>query len=178
MTTPEDRDIVLRVLRGDRNAFGALVDRYARQVFSLAYRMTGSREDAEDLVQEAFARAYIHLAGFDPRREFFTWLYTVALNVVRNHLKRKSPAAHQVRSGDDPAAAEAAPEQQVEKREQAWRIQAILKVLPLECREALVLRFFQDLSFREVAAVLGIREGAAKMRAYRALEVFRERMAE
>jgi RNA polymerase sigma-70 factor (ECF subfamily) len=77
-------EIVARVLKGDRKAYALLVEEYKSPIYNLAYRMTGNLEDADDLTQETFIRAYQYLRRYDPRKKFFTWLYTIALNLIKN----------------------------------------------------------------------------------------------
>ena len=89
METSEEVDIIKSVLGGDRNSYVLLVDRYKTPIFNLAYRMTGSYEDASDLAQETFVKAFENLGRFDQEKKFFVWLYTIGLNLVRNHLKRE-----------------------------------------------------------------------------------------
>jgi len=91
MSQDKDQEIIERVLGGERDAYGTLVDRYKGPLFNLAYRMTGSRHDADDLTQETFIRAYAALSSFRKGSKFFTWLYTISLNLVRNHLKKGLP---------------------------------------------------------------------------------------
>ena len=84
----DEGEIIGRVLGGDREAFAVLVDAYKGPVFSLAFRMTGSAQDADDLTQESFLRAFQYLGRFRAGERFFPWLYTVSLNVIRNHLRK------------------------------------------------------------------------------------------
>lgn len=179
MTEGDDRETVEAVLRGERAAYAVLVDRYKDRVFNLAYRMTGRFSDADDLTQEAFIRAYVNLGRFDTEKSFFTWLYTISLNTARNHLKKRSrdiiDGAESWEDGRDTGGpGEETPESALGGRQEQARLQACLLRLPLDTREAVILRFYQDLSFEETAAVLGISESAAKMRVYRGLEKLRE----
>jgi RNA polymerase sigma-70 factor (ECF subfamily) len=88
MDSEQKKKIIQQVLQGQTEAFALLVDHYKGPVFNLAYRMTGSRQDAEDLTQETFLKAFLGLKRFDRQRRFFPWLFTVAVNTVRNHLKK------------------------------------------------------------------------------------------
>src|SRR5258708_625487 len=95
MTNPpaadaEDQEAIRAVLSGDEGAFRRLVDRYASSIFNLAYRMTGNAADAEDLAQEAFLQAYARLKDFRVGSRFHPWIYTIALNFCRSHLRRRS----------------------------------------------------------------------------------------
>ncbi len=180
MTEGEDRKTVEAVLRGERAAYAVLVDRYKDRVFNLAYRMTGRFSDADDLTQEAFIRAYVNLSRFETEKSFFTWLYTISLNTVRNHLKKRNRDfidnavewAEHVAAGAGPAASD--PEGDMNERQLQELLQECLLRLPLDTREAVILRFYQDLSFEETAEILGISLSAAKMRVYRGLEKLKE----
>ena len=182
MERQEEREIIDRVRRGERAAFAGLVDAYAKPIFNLAFRMTGSRQDADDLAQEAFLRAYQKLKQFDPDKRFFTWLYTIALNIIRNHLKSSPtrPARTQRMADMDHPPADPAdpsnPEGIILDREKAQLLEICLRELPSDLREAVVLRYYQDLSFDEIATITGASVSAVKMRAYRGLERLRALM--
>jgi len=167
---------------GERAAYAVLVDRYKDRDFKLAYRMTGRYGDADDLTQEAFIRAYLNLGRFDTDRSFFTWIYTIALNVVRNHLKIIRDiidgAATWKDGRDAGSPGDENPESALGDRQEKARLQACLLGLPVENREAVVLRFYEDLSFEETEAVLRISEIAAKMRVYRGLDRLKVMMEE
>ncbi len=180
MNPTRDALIVEDVLAGDKEAFGSLVHRYKKPLYNLAYRMTSNREDALDLSQEAFVRAYANLHRFDLKRSFFTWLYTICLNLTRNHLEKKRETLldqtetleRQVRSAFPPA------DELVGKKQVTANLEKALQRLPLDLREAVILRYLQELSFEEITQVLGISLSAAKMRVYRGLEKAREAIAE
>ena len=97
MADSHDNLLVQKTLKGDNEAFRLLVERYKNVLFNLAYRLTQNRESAEDLAQEAFVRAYEHLNKFDQNRSFYTWLYTICMNLAINELKKKS---HYERQGN------------------------------------------------------------------------------
>ena len=86
----KDIDIIRRVLEGNRDSYALIVDKYKGPIFNLTYRMTGSYDDASDLAQETFIRAYKNLSRFNTEKKFFTWLYTISLNLIRNHLKERN----------------------------------------------------------------------------------------
>jgi RNA polymerase sigma-70 factor (ECF subfamily) len=151
MTPNEENRIVERVLQGEREAFAALVDACKGAIFNLAFRMTGSHQDADDLSQETFIRAYRNLRRFDPRRRFFTWIYTIGLNLIRNHLKKhgremtlENAARSSTEAGTDQGAQT---ERDVMQAPEIRRLEICLQKLPADLREAVVLRFYQDLSF-------------------------------
>ena len=174
----DEGEIIGRVLAGDREAFALLVDAYKGPVFRLAFRMTGSSRDADDLSQEIFLRAFQHLGRFRQGERFFPWLYTITLNVIRNHLRKEKavpegesargvPEAEDPR--DDPADAAVS-------RERSRRIRGYLMRLPTAVREILVLRFYEGMSFEDVASLTGDSLGSVKMKAYRGLEKIRGMM--
>ncbi len=178
MDQDQERQVIARVCRGGREAFAALVDAYAKPIFNLAFRMTGSRQDADDLAPETFLRAYRHLKQFDPEKRFFSWLYTIALNIIRNH--RKSGPERTAKTDDSPLepADPANPEGLILAGEKARLLESCLRKLPAELKEAVVLRYYQDLSFEEIAAVTDASVSAVKMRTYRGLERLRALMLE
>lgn len=172
--------LVRETLHGQTNRFAELVKGFEGPVYNLALRMTGSPADAADLTQETFLRAWLNLDKYDQERKFFTWLYTLALNLIRNHLRkaaRLGPTAGVL--PDRPPVEEAVaanPVQALDARRQGRDIQAVLQRLPLEQREALLLRFFQDVSFEDIAVILGVGVSCAKMRVRRGLVAMRGMM--
>jgi RNA polymerase sigma-70 factor (ECF subfamily) len=181
MTPTEENQIVERVLKGEREAFAALVDAYKGAIFNLAFRMTGSHQDADDLSQETFIRTYRNLRQFDPRKRFFTWIYTIGLNLIRNHLKK-----HGRETTRETAAARSSSEAGIDQGTQTERdmmqaqeirrLEICLQKLPADLREAVVLRFYQDLSFEEIATILDASLSAVKMRVYRGLDQLKQLM--
>ena len=175
-----EAEIVVRVLKGDRQVYALLVEEYKSPIYNLAYRMTGNAEDTDDLTQETFIRAYQKLQQFDQDKKFFTWLYTIGINLIRNHLKKK------VRDITNPAAVRLFPELQTqghERREEVIlsedrmiRLEKTMQKLPVDLREAIILKFHQDLTFEEVAAVTGVSLSAVKMRIYRGLDQLKRLM--
>jgi RNA polymerase sigma-70 factor, ECF subfamily len=181
MNRQEEQDLIARVCRGERAAFAVLVNAYAKPIFNLAFRMTGSRQDADDLAQETFLRAYRKLNRFDPEKKFFTWLYTIALNIIRNHLKSSPERTARKAKMDHPPANPvdtANPEGLFLAREKEQLLEICLQQLPSDLKEAIVLRFYQDLTFDEIAAITDTTVSAVKMRAYRGLERLRALVSE
>ena len=176
MTDESDRRLIRRVQEGDIGAFGALVRIYQIRIFNLALRMTGSQPDAADLTQETFLRAFQSIGKCRPEGPFYPWLYTISLNLIRNDLKRRrlrrsiegAPFFEQTAAEGD------TPETALARRESERAVQAGLMKVPFRLRAAVVLRYYQDLPFREIAGILGISQGAVKQRVYRGLEKLRE----
>jgi RNA polymerase sigma-70 factor (ECF subfamily) len=171
----DEGEIVGRVLGGDREAFSALVDAYKGPVFRLAFRMTGSIQDADDLTQEAFLRAFQSLGRFQAGERIFPWLYTISLNVIRNHLRKANALQEEADRNGMPDATDPRgdPAEAAIGRERGRRLQGYLLRLPVPVREALVLRFYQDMSFEDIASVTGDTLSSAKMKVYRGLEKIR-----
>ena len=182
MKGTEDAILVRRVLSGEREAYALLVERHGSAVRNLAWRMTGSPDEAGDLAQEIFLRAYSSLAGYDLKRPFFSWLYTLALNLIRSHLRaRKRDFLAKAKELNEELGKAAlagedvqGPEGRLEALQDAVLVRKGVLALPDKLREALVLRFYMDLSFEETAQVLRVSVSAAKMRVYRGLDRLRE----
>ena len=173
-------EIIARVLLGDKKAYSLLVDAYQGPLFNLAFRMTGSYADADDLTQEIFFRAYQQLRKFNQENHFFTWLYTIGINLIRNHIKKKT------RDAALNAAQGYSSESQLKKFEEKERdslpedrmimLEKTLRKLPIEVREAIILKYYQNMTFEEVAAITGDSTSAVKMRIYRGLEKIKQTM--
>ena len=175
MDRQEELDLIARVCRGEQALFAVLVDAYAQPIFNLALRMTGNRQDADDLAQETFLRAYGKLTRFDPSKKFFTWLYTISLNVIRNHLKSGPERTARITGANPDAdpADQSTPEGLLMSREAGQILEICLQELPADLKEAVVLRFYQELTFEEIATITDASVSAVKMRAYRGLERLR-----
>jgi RNA polymerase sigma-70 factor (ECF subfamily) len=166
----DDAELVSRCLRGEAEAFEPLVERYQGVLFNVALRMVGDYEDARDITQNAFVKAYEKLATYDPRFRFFSWIYRIMVNESLNSLERRKP--HQPL---DPALASTEdPLEKAQAEEQSRKVQDALMELPVDQREALILRHFAELSYAEMALALGITEKTVKSRLYEA----RQRLGE
>jgi len=177
-----DRLWVERALAGDQQAFGELVQLHQHAVYNLAYRMLGERGEAEDAAQETFLRAYAHLDRYDSDRPFRTWLLSIASNHCIDRLRKRRltwlsleeplPAHPALNSN------EVEPEDAVILNERGALIQAMLAELPPDYRAAVVLRYWYDLSYTEIAEVLDTTESAVKSRLFRARQTLAEKMAD
>lgn len=170
-----DLQAVRAILEGRRFAFRELVHRYTDPIYSLAYRMTGSPEEAEEAVQEVFTRAYRKLDSFDPDKRFFTWLYTIALNYLRSRGRsRKLQEDRRQLSFDDGvelvlgSSSSPSPEQGAMRKEAGRLINRALGQLKEEYRTVFVLRHLEGLEVKEVAEMLGIPENTVKTKDRRA----------
>ncbi len=170
MADLSDRALVLRTRRGEVDAFGELVQRYQNPVFNVCFRLLGERQEAEDLTQECFVRAFQRLDSFDVERPFGPWVRRVATNLCLNHLQRFAPARLSL---DDEAdfpqpATWANPEAVRERAERAEALRAAILTLPAHYRAVIELRHFQELSYAEIAAELGIPLSDVKSHLFRA----------
>lgn len=158
--------LVERALAGDRRAFGALVESYGRVVYNVAYRMVSDPEDARDLSQIVFIKAYEKLGTFDRRNRFFSWIYRIAINESLNHLARRR--RHEELS-ETIVSAGATPEEQSEANEEERLVQNALTDLRAEDRELILQRHFLRLSHREMSELLHVPEKTVKSRLHTAL---------
>lgn len=177
---PTDEALSRRVRAGDTEAFGLLVERHMRRAYVHALGIVGSREDARDLSQEAFARAYGARHTLDPDRPFYGWLYQILRRLCFNFLRDTSTRMRLLQEGapDWLVATDRArtdhPALESEREQARQRVSAAINQLPPREREVLVLKEFEDLKYREIAELLGIPIGTVMSRLYTA----RKRLAE
>ena len=173
---PSDQALVEQALAGSQEAYHALVRRYERPLMGLVLRMVRDRPTAEDLVQEAFVKAFRHLRRFDPSRKLSSWLFKIAHNTAIDHLRRRRPdfvpLADEV-DEEQPGAVLAAPEtrapdEQVLGRGLAGVLEGALGDLRPAYREVLVLRFQEGLAYQEIAEVTGLALNTVKVHLHRA----------
>jgi RNA polymerase sigma-70 factor (ECF subfamily) len=174
MSDPVILEWVNGALNGDQDAFAELVYTYQDAVYNLCYRMLSDNVEAEDAAQEAFLRAYLHLQRYDSSRSFKTWLLTIASNYCIDRIRRRRM---QWLSLDDPLPNlslredEPEPEDVAILREQSHALQALLHKLPPDYRAAVVLRYWYDYSYIEIADILDTTESAIKSRLFRARQM-------
>jgi RNA polymerase sigma-70 factor (ECF subfamily) len=159
-----DIDLVARCLKGEVEAFEPLVVRYQRALYNAAWRLLGSREDARDVVQGAFVKAWEKLDTFDPRYRFFSWIYRIVVNESLNARGRRRP----LQALESDIAAPGGPEEDLRSRERSDRVQSALLRLAGSDREVIVLRHFAELSYAEIGEALGLAEKTVKSRLHEA----------
>lgn len=172
-----DEQLVALTVKGDVSAFNDLVGRWEGSLYSFVYRYLGDAEEARDVCQEAFVRAYSHLEGFRGQAKFSSWLYQIALNLCRSKLRRQR--SHPTVSIDDQAVANplwalpderATPAEATLENERAMAVREALAELPEPQREVIILKEYHGLKFREIAEILDTPESTVKSRLYHGLE--------
>lgn len=185
MLPPEasSADAVARARAGDPEAFRTLVEQHSRAVFRVAYRITGRAEDAEDVVQETFLRAYRQLDRFESRSNFGTWLHRIAANcavdLLRGRPRREMTEENETLerlSGGDADGALPSPERALLGRQIAERVRQALDRLTDMERAAFTLRHFEGQSIEEISRALGLRTNATKHSIFRAVKKMRQEL--
>ena len=177
MTREQEATVIQAVLDGDVNAYEALVKKYEKNVYNLALRMTGNSEDAADMAQEAFIKAYNSLTSFRGDSKFSVWLYRIVSNVCLDFLRSRSrkQTVSLLTENDDGEEVELdiadethSPEKLLDRSLTRDAVRRGLAALPPDHREILLLREIQGLSYEEIADVLGLEAGTVKSRIFRA----------
>ncbi len=168
-------------LAGDQSAFGQLVETYQHAAFNLCYRMLGDPAEAEDAAQEAFLRAYANLSRYDPQRPFKTWLLSIASNHCIDRLRKRRLTWLSIEEEGLPphpslVSSEAGPEDSYLDNERSAAIQAMLAQMPPDYRAVVVLRYWYDMSYTEIAEVMHTTESAIKSRLFRARQTLANMM--
>ncbi|MBU9720176.1 MULTISPECIES: RNA polymerase sigma factor SigW [Bacillaceae] len=179
------KKIIIEVKKGDQQAFSELVEIYKDKVYQVAYRMLGNAHEAQDVAQEAFLRAYTNLETYDINRKFSTWLFRIATNLAIDRIRKKKPDFHledQVAGTEDLnyysqiATDEALPEDQVVKFEMQEWVQNEIMMLPPKYRSAIILKYMEDLSLKEISEILNLPVATVKTRIHRGREALRKRL--
>jgi RNA polymerase sigma-70 factor (ECF subfamily) len=168
-----DAQLVTLTLKGNRDAYGELVRRYQTAAYNVARRIVGDSQDALDVTQDAFVRAYDALASFDRARPFAPWLNTIVANLALNFAQRRRPA-DRLEAETDAHDASENPEQRALVAERQEQVRAALLRLPPMWRAAVELRHFQGLSYEEIATALNVPVSDVKSYLYRARQKLKE----
>lgn len=175
-----DHELIQEVLTGNQAAYGELVTRYQSLAFTLAFRILGQREEAEEVAQDAFVKAYRHLADYRGQSRFSTWLYTIVNNTAISFLRKKKP---DLRSLDEEGVLE-----RVDSRDSSFRADGVeqksrrdlvnraIRLLQPEDARILLLFYQAEQSLEEVASILGVETNTAKVRLHRARTRLRDKM--
>jgi RNA polymerase sigma-70 factor (ECF subfamily) len=175
---PADNELVQRTLEGDKDAFEGLVRRYEERAWWAAFHLLGDGEEARDVAQEAFLRAYRALARFDFGMSFYTWLYRIVVNLAIDALRKRSrmkPVALDDIPGGLPAPeGEEQPSDRIEGQETAARVRTVLAKLPEKYRTVMSLRELDNLSCKEIAAIVRSTHATVRWRLHIARKMFKE----
>ena len=184
-TPPTDEELVARSRRGDTESFNQLVRRWERPIFALAYRTLGREEDARDITQETFLRAFRALPGFKGDAKFSSWLYRIALNLCRDWMRRDRRAPmvavpegveiHELAADKQEVASV---EDLAARAELSGAVAAAMERLPDEQRTAIILKEYHGLTFQEIADLMNCPLSTAKTRLYQGLMLLRRHLAE
>jgi RNA polymerase sigma-70 factor, ECF subfamily len=181
--TRTDEELVARAQGGDIESFNQLIVRWERPIYALAYRVIGREEDARDVCQDAFLRAYRALPGFKGQAKFSSWLYRIALNLCRDWIRRQRRAPVSQLPEDTDAselAAETGPVESIEdlvaRRELSAIVADAMSVLSDEQRTAIILKEYHGMTFQEIADMQGCPLSTVKTRLYQGLSLLRRRL--
>jgi RNA polymerase sigma-70 factor (ECF subfamily) len=181
--TRTDEELVARAQGGDIESFNQLIVRWERPIYALAYRVIGKEEDARDVCQDAFLRAYRALPGFKGQAKFSSWLYRIALNLCRDWIRRQRRAPVSQLPEDMDAielASEKGPVESIEdlvaRRELSAIVEAAMSELSEEQRTAIILKEYHGMTFQEIADMQGCPLSTVKTRLYQGLSLLRRRL--
>lgn len=178
-----DDEIILQIQGGDRRSYDLLVKRYQRRIYFLALRMARDHDDADDLAQETFVRAYLAIGSFTIGRNFYTWLYRICMNLSINHLKRRKfvVPASELSDEWDPLEQEAGgadPSDTLISKESTAKVESAIDSLSPKYKAVLVLRVYEDMSYEDIAKALDISVGTVMSRLFRARQKMVEALEE
>jgi RNA polymerase sigma-70 factor, ECF subfamily len=165
----DDQALVAACLQGDKEAFDEIVERHRRTVYQVCFRFSNNHEDASDLTQETFVRAWKGLRNFKGHAALSTWLYRIAVNVSLNRVSTKKPEVEAIEPERLLDRHSDAPGDNLMREERARAVRRAIQTLPEKQRATLILRAYHDLSHREIADILGSSVGAVKANFFHAL---------
>lgn len=173
----EETQWLVSAKSGDAQAFGRLVDAYQTPVFNLCYRMLGDRYEAEDAAQEAFLRAYKSIHRYDPERAFSTWILSIAAHHCIDRIRKRRMKTVSIDELSYPGLADPSPQPETAlgDRERQAQVQMLLENLSPDDRAAVVMRYWYDFSYEEIAAALDLSISAVKSRLHRARRTLADR---
>ena len=173
-----EADLVAACLGGRAGAFDVIVERHRRTVYQLCYRFVGNHEDASDLSQDVFLRAYRGLKNFRGQSTLATWLYRIGVNVCLNRVSVKTPASEPIDEEQHVDVKTESPAERVLRDERAVRVRAAIAQLPQKQRAALILRMYHDMSHQAIAETVGSSVGAVKANVFHALQNLKKLLGE
>ncbi len=175
MDNSRDHALIMRCRRGDRQALGELIKEYERPIYNAAYRILGNPDDAADVTQTVFMKAFERLDQYNPEYKFFSWIYRITVNESIN-LRNRSKNLQTLE--DEDIASVSNPEEDVDANKLSRIIQAGLMDLQEDYRVVVVLRHFSDMSYKDISVVLRIPEKTVKSRLYSARQLMKAQLTE
>lgn len=184
----KDTDLMMRVKAGDVSAFQLIVETYQRRVIDVAYRLLGDRDEAEDIAQETFLKVYLSAESYQPKAGLFTYLYTIAINMALNRLRKKKrerwfsldvfkKEGEGGMGSEVPADPEDRPDLSFEQAERETVVRRALDVLPPAQKTAVVLSRYEGLSYKQIAEVMDISVPAVESKLHRAKQTLRKELS-
>ena len=174
-----DNHIIKQVRQGDVESYSELVQRYQRPIFNLMYRFSQSRDDAAELTQDVFCKAFEKLSSFKNGQTFFPWLYTLATNHGKDWIRKQGRNREGLRLYAENIEREnsSLPSATIEKRQEVTKMLMALSRLPHEKQEILLLRYKQEISIREIGEIFNLSSSAVKMRIHRSLALLQKQLS-
>ncbi len=182
-----DSEVMLRVKKGEIDAFNQILERYQRPIINFVYRFVGRREEAEEIAQEVFLRIYLARGRYRPKAKFSTYIYRIAKNLSLNALRKKRPqivSLDKPISGEDreierefPNSHQISPAEALERKEIRARVKKALDSLPNPQKTAIILNRYNDLSYEKIGKIMKLSTSAVKSLLHRAKENLKERLA-
>lgn len=170
MNLVTDEILIEKVLEGECQAFEILIKKHQGIIYNYLYKITLSKEDAEDMTQEVFLKAYNKLYTFERKANFSTWLFKIAVNTLNDSLKKKK--VHEIEKEEAMMNIKCSerdiPEEALSLKEKKLEVLRLLEGLTLEQKNAIILKYVKGFSYKEIGKVLGVSEESAKMKVYRA----------
>ncbi|HEX4496176.1 MAG TPA: sigma-70 family RNA polymerase sigma factor [Thermoanaerobaculia bacterium] len=185
-TQATDEELVAAVLRGDRERFGDLIERYQGRLVNYLFRLLRNADDAHDLAQEVLVKVYQVLDRYDPQYKFSTWLFRVAQNAAIDQIRRRRLKLVSLRQEDDEGenrdwdlpSPERGPYGELRNQERGVAIQDAIDALPWEYRELILLRHFGELPYEEIARLKQMPLGTVKNKLFRGRQMLKEKLQE
>jgi len=177
-THMDERSLIVRAQTGDRDAFGILVRLYLQRVYRAAHGIVHNHDDASDIAQDTFVRAYKNLDRFDVNRPLFPWLFRIARNLCLNRIERVTKREVSLPEFDTIRSSHQTPDEVAIARDEKERVRMAVAMLPDQHREIIELSHFQECSYKEMAEILGIPIGTVMSRLYHARQKLKDLLTE
>jgi len=175
----DESTLISNTLNGDIQSFALLVQAYQGQLYNFIYKMTKSKEDTEDILQDVFVKVYNNLYKYNNNYRFSTWIYTITLNTIKSAFKKRKlrPASHSIDNLiDEIPSLEDSPELLIEVKEYYKEIIEVIDSLKEKQKTAFILRYLKDFSYKEIGKIMGISQEAAKMKVHRAKSILAQKI--